>query len=91
MSGNEKASTVFSRLQEQSATVEQKRVHVVLGRLQQVADNDEDFAEVFTHDLDRMLNDIQCQDGFGTEGQLDPRGDQRDGQWSMSHVDGIDE
>ena len=28
--------------------------------------------------LNDVLNDIALEDGFGTEGQSDPRGDQRD-------------
>ena len=32
----------------------------------------------FCADLDRFLNDLADQDAFGTEGQCDPRGDQRD-------------
>ena len=30
-------------------------------------------------------------DGFGTEGQSDPRGDRRDGEWSMWQVQGVDD
>ena len=28
---------------------------------------------------------------IGTEGQNDPRGDMRNGEWSMDRVEGIDE
>ena len=34
--------------------------------------------EKFAVDVDEMLEDIACDDGFGTERQLDPRGDGRD-------------
>lgn len=30
------------------------------------------------------------EDAFGTEGQCDPRGDFRDGEWSMKRVQGVD-
>lgn len=33
---------------------------------------------LFAQDVNIMLDNIADQDGFGTEGQLDPRGDQRD-------------
>ncbi len=34
--------------------------------------------QAFCDDLNRFLDDLSAQDAFGTEGQLDPRGDQRD-------------
>lgn len=40
--------------------------------------------------LDSMLDDIASEDGFGTEQQCDPRGDFRNGQWSMWNVEGND-
>ena len=30
-------------------------------------------------------------DAFGTEGQNDPRGDQREGDFSMYYVEGLDD
>jgi len=33
--------------------------------------------QAFCHDLDLFLDELAEQDAFGTEGQLDPRGDQR--------------
>jgi len=38
-----------------------------------------------------MLNTLQSEDAFGTEGQNDPRGDFRESNWSMEYVQGIDE
>jgi len=32
---------------------------------------------LYAQDVNIMLDNIADQDGFGTEGQLDPRGDQR--------------
>ena len=40
--------------------------------------------------LEAMLEDIACMDGFGTERQNDPRGDGRNGNWSMKNVEGVD-
>lgn len=68
----------------------QLRVTTVLNRLAAVAEDDEDFAEDIAKDLNNMLDDIQGQDGFGTEAQCDPRGDFREGRWSMIHVEGVD-
>lgn len=56
----------------------QKNLLIVLPRLIDMVDEDEDFAEGFAHDLEVLLNDIAWQDGFGTEQQCDPRGDFRE-------------
>lgn len=32
----------------------------------------------FVKDFNRLLNSLECDDFFGTEGQCDPRGDHRD-------------
>lgn len=34
--------------------------------------------QAFCHDLNLFLDELAEQDAFGTEGQCDPRGDQRD-------------
>lgn len=34
--------------------------------------------QAFCDDLNRFLDQLLGEDAFGTEGQLDPRGDQRD-------------
>ena len=39
--------------------------------------------------LDSLLDDYSMDDGFGTEGQSDPRGDNRDEEFSMFHVEGV--
>jgi hypothetical protein len=33
--------------------------------------------------LEDMLNEIRDNDGFGTEASTDPRGDGRNGEWSI--------
>lgn len=68
----------------------QERVTTVLTRMLALVKEDEDFAEGMTDDLDDMLNNIQGMDGFGTEAQCDPRGDFREGDWSMDCVEGVD-
>lgn len=59
----------------------------VLNRLAKMCEEDEDFAKSLSSDLDTLLNEIQSQDGFGTEAQSDPRGDFRNGRWSMSKIE----
>lgn len=44
----------------------------------------------FENQLDNIFNEFQSMDGFGTEAASDPRGDFRDGEWSMRRVQGID-
>lgn len=69
----------------------QKRVTTVLERMLKMANEDAESAEMFYDYLDGMLDDLQSQDAFGSEGQCDPRGDQRNGEFHMEHVEGVDE
>lgn len=71
-------------------TKTQERVSKVLERLLNEVKSDDTFAEMISMDLDQMLSEINSNDGFGTEGQCDPRGDFRNGEWSMLRVEGID-
>jgi hypothetical protein len=41
-------------------------------------DMEEDDREPYVEDVEDMLDFIHSNDGFGTEGQCDPRGDARD-------------
>ncbi len=43
--------------------------------------------DLYAEQLEKILDDIASQDGFGTEQQCDPRGDFRNGQWSMWNVE----
>jgi hypothetical protein len=61
----------------------QKNVVTVLKRMVAAADKDASDAEMFSEGLENMLDDIHMDDGFGTEGQCDPRGDFRNGKWSI--------
>ena len=67
----------------------QQRVATVLSRMLDMAKSDEDDAQMFADVLEPMLNDLHGQDAFGTEGQCDPRGDFRNGQWSMDRVEDV--
>ncbi len=72
-------------------TPEQKRVLKVLERISEQVRSDAGEADMYADGLQIMLDDIQHNDGFGTEGQCDPRGDFRDSEWSMYNVQGIDD
>lgn len=69
----------------------QKRVTQVLQNMIERTQQDEDDAEMYSNVLEDVLNNIQGDDGFGTESQCDPRGDGRDGEWSMDYVQGVDD
>ena len=65
----------------------QKNCVTVLHRLAKMCEEDAEFAQTLASDLDTMLDEIQSQDEFGTEAQSDPRGDFRNGRWSMKKVE----
>lgn len=50
----------------------------VLAKIGQSIKTDKNDGPVYLERLNRMLDDLRSEDFFGTEGQLDPRGDQRD-------------
>jgi len=66
---------------------QKKNVVLVLQRLQKMAEYSEDDAEVLSDVLEDVLTDLHSNDFFGTEGQCDPRGDFRNGEWSMNNVE----
>lgn len=67
------------------------RLSVVLGRLYEASKNfEEEEAEAWTDEIEALLNKVASEDGFGTEGQSDPRGDFRNGEWTMRRVEGLD-
>jgi hypothetical protein len=67
------------------------RIKTVFERILSSVQNDPDMADMYMEVLDEMLTDLQSSDAFGTEGQCDPRGDQRNGEFSMNCVEGIDD
>lgn len=66
----------------------QSRVKKVLERMITLTENDEDYSLMFAMDLESFLENFLMDDAFGTEGQNDPRGDGRDGTFSMERVQG---
>ena len=71
-------------------TVKQRRVVKVLDRLKAMAKENESDAEGIADMLEDGITELHSCDFFGTEGQSDPRGDFREDNWSMSHVQGVD-
>lgn len=62
-----------------------KNLETVFERLLNMAREDEGDAEIICESMDDYLDELQGNDFFGTESQMDPRGDFRDGdQWSLS-------
>lgn len=72
-------------------TKSQKNCITVLNRLAKMCEEDAEFAGFFKDDLNLMLDGIQAEDGFGTEAQSDPRGDFRNGTWSMDRLEKTNE
>lgn len=61
-----------------SKRVTSRNLKAVMERLTTYALETEDEArQAFCEDLNRFLDDLANEDAFGTEGQCDPRGDQR--------------
>jgi hypothetical protein len=52
--------------------------------------SDDYYAEAYAEMLEHMLDMLGQNDVFGTEGQSDPRGDQRNGLWTIDRVEGLD-
>ena len=55
-----------------------KSVAVVLRRFADYADRFPEDARVIAEEVNKMLDELLEDDFFGTEGQIDPRGDHRD-------------
>lgn len=58
--------------------VTKKNLKAVLAKLADMADTNKDDAIIICGAVNSMLDDLISDDFFGTEGQLDPRGDHRD-------------
>ena len=71
-------------------TKQQKRNQLVLERLIAFSNENNDTAKWLAAGFDDLLDDLCQDDFFGTETQMDPRGDGRNGMWSMKKVEGID-
>lgn len=68
----------------------QQRVAKVLERMAAMAAESNSDANMFADALENMLDEIASDDGFGTERQMDPRGDCRNARYSMKRVEGVD-
>ena len=65
----------------------QKNVLVVLDRIKQQVIDSEDDAKGYAEAIDIMLDNLHAYDFFGTEAQSDPRGDYRNGDWSIHEIE----
>jgi hypothetical protein len=71
-------------------SIEVARVRKVLENMQRMLKDDPSYAEPFAEILESGLTALHEEGCFGTEGQCDPRGDFREGPWSMERVQDID-
>lgn len=60
---------------------------IVLSRMREMALTNEEAAETFALILEETLDTLMRDDFFGTEGQSDPRGDFRNGDWDMNNIE----
>lgn len=67
------------------------RLNVVFNHIIALAQEDDQFRKEIIDQLNIILDDMYEVDAFGTEGQTDPRGDQRNGIFTMYNVEGYDE
>lgn len=72
-------------------TKQQERNELVLQRLIKLSNSDEDAADMLAEVIESMLDELQSDGFFGTEGENDPRGDFRNDEFSMEFVEGIDD
>jgi hypothetical protein len=70
---------------------EMSRLNVVLNRATALAQEDDNFRQHFFDHLNILFDNLFEDDILGTEGQNDPRGDQRDGEFTMTNIQGYDE
>lgn len=56
----------------------------VISRMRKAMEESDDDYEMFNDAMDDMLDRLHCEDAFGTEGQCDPRGDFRNGVFTMT-------
>jgi hypothetical protein len=65
----------------------QKNIKIVLERIINASLDDPEYAQYMAVELENMLQDLHVNDFFGTEGECDPRGDFRNGNWTMKKVE----
>ena len=69
----------------------QLRLTTVLQRMSELVAKDEKYVELFLDPLDKLLEEVKEQKGFGVQGQFDPRGNATQGVFSLNHVAGVDD
>lgn len=68
-------------------TKSQKNIKIVLTRLIAFAEQaDKQSADSLSVSLNGFLDDLKGDDFFGTEAQMDPRGDGREGEFTMDRI-----
>lgn len=73
-------------------SLQQDRITKVLENIVILCAEDEFNTEVFSSEIETLLDKLQGEDFFGTEGQSDPRGDFRDRTWSLHYsIEGVDD
>lgn len=72
-------------------TAQQLRVSAVLDRMIALVESDEKYAPHFSESLTQLLDQTKASIGFGIEGQLDPRGNPNNGEFSMNFVATVDD
>lgn len=70
---------------------EMSRLNILLSRTKVLAQDNENFRKEFLSSLNMIFDDMFENDVFGSEGQTDPRGDQRNGIFTVHNVEGYDE
>lgn len=71
----------------------QRLLHVLKNmqaQIEGISEDDGDEISQWSSDFEDFLNELASDDAFGTEGSTDPRGDFRNGEWSMFNVEGLD-
>lgn len=77
-------------MSEKELTIEQKRLFKVLENIKRNCIENPSDSEEYLRVMDDMLDILLCNDFFGTEGQTDPRGDGRNGEFNYCNIEGVD-
>jgi len=60
---------------------------VILHRLENLVKGDESFSKEFSEYLGNPLDEMNYHGDFGKYGQNDPRGNYKNGKWSMDNIE----
>ncbi len=73
-------------------SLQQDRITKVLENIIILCEDDNFNTEVFSAEIEILLDKLQGEDFFGAEGQCDPRGDFRDQSYSLHYyIQGADD